>query len=161
MTRVELQPGNMYVLMDKRVDRAFSLYHLLRSSGREVMVVARMHPERLHKDFGIPPEAVSWLSNTQGPRIVNPQSVGLLTDTMVRVFEKGTGAAVIMEGVEYVMTQNDFTKVLKMTNFLYETVAVHQALLIITLDPQAFSEKELALMTREAVTISPEDEVGL
>jgi hypothetical protein len=37
-------------------------------------------------------------------------------------------------------------------------VAVHQALFIVTLDPQAFSEKELALLTREAVLIGEKDE---
>lgn len=161
MGLVELQPGNLFIIMDKKADRAFALYRTIKASGREVSVVARMHPERLLKDFQIPPEDVVWLSSSTGPRVVNPQSVGILTDTMVRIFEKETGATVILEGLEYLMTQNDFTKVLKMVNFLYETVAVHQATIILTLDPQAFSEKELAYLTREAVVAGERDEIVL
>jgi hypothetical protein len=48
-----------------------------------------------------------------------------------------------------------------MVNFLYETVAVHQATIILTLDPQAFSEKELAYLTREAVVAGERDEIVL
>lgn len=161
MARVELQAGNLYIIMGKRPDRAFDLFKSIKGGGREAMVFARMHPERLEKDFGIPREAVTWLSNSNGPGIVNPQSVGILTDNMVRLYEKDTGPTIIFEGVEYLMTQNDFGKLLKMINFLYETVAVHQGTMVITLDPQAFSEKELAYLTREAVVVEEGDELVL
>lgn len=161
MGRIELQPGNLYILTGKKPDRVFGLYSSIKSSGRETAVFARMHPERLEKDFGIPPEAITWLSNTNGPRIINPQNVGILTDSMVRLFENDTGPAVIFEGIEYIMTQNDFTKVLKMVNFIYETVAVHQGIMIVALDPQAFSEKELAYLTRESIVVDEKDELDV
>ena len=159
MARVDLELGSLYILLAKSSDRAFGLYHEIGGAGGQVTVVARAHPDRLLKEFGIPREDVLWLSSTTGERVINPQSVGILTDTMVRAFEREPGATVIMEGLEYLVTQNDFSKVLKMVNFIYETVAVNQGVMVITIDPQAFTEKELAFLLREAVTVGTKDQL--
>jgi hypothetical protein len=161
MTKVMLEPGNMYVHYDKKGDQAFGLFADLKSRGKEVVCVARTHPERLQKDFGIPPECVIWLSNSGAPKSVNPESIGILTDGLLRVYEKGPDATVILEGMEYLMTENDFGKVLRLVNFLYEAVAVNRGMLIISLDPAAFTEKELAYLTKEAITLQADDQMSL
>lgn len=161
MVRIELQPGNVYVLLGKKPDRAFQLFKVFKARGREARVVARMHPERLETQFGIPRESVTWLSNSGGPGSVHPQDIGVLTDGMMRLYERDVGLAFIVEGIEYLMTQNDFGKMLRVVNFVYEAVAVHQGLMIMTLDPEAFSEKELAYLTRESVVVSEKDEMVL
>ncbi len=161
MALVVLEPGNICIIMSKRAERAFRLYKDLRERGREVEVFARMHPERLEKEFGIPSSNITWLSNVNGPRVIGPQSMGILTDSILRLFERNPQPVVILEGLEYLMAQNDFGKVLKMYDYLYEVVALRQGLLILPLDPQAFSEKELAYLTREALVINEGDEVSI
>jgi hypothetical protein len=161
MALVVLEPGNICIVMGKRADRAFQLYRAFKEGGREVAVFARMHPERLEREFGIPPSSVTWLSNVNGPRVIAPQSMGMLTDSIVRLYEKDSGPVVILEGIEYLMAQNDFGKVLKMFDFIYEMVAMRQGLLILPLDPQAFSEKELAYITREALVVNEGDEMSM
>jgi len=160
MTRETLEPGNLYIILDKKGDRAFGLFAGLRSRSKAIRCVARTHPERLEMEFGIPPECIIWLSNTGAPNSVNPQNIGILTDTLLRVYENSPEASVILEGMEYLMTQNDFGKVLRLVNFLYEAVAMNQGMLIITLDPEAFSEKELALLSREAIALSAQDQIS-
>ncbi len=152
MAQIELKPGSLYILQDKKADRALGLYNLLKSKDREILVVSRLHPDRLLEDFQIPSSNVFWLSNSAGPRNINPQNIGILTDTLIRLYEKGD-AAVILEGIEYLMLQNDFSKVLKLMNYLYESVAVNHGMLVITLDPEAFNTKEFALLTKDAELI--------
>ena len=154
----ELRPGTFYVFQEKRADRALGLYNLLTAKGKDVLVVARMHPDRLQEDLKIPSSRVYWLSNTAGPRNINPQNIGILTDLLVRTVEKGD-EAVIFEGVEYLMLQNDFQKILKLFNYLYESVAINRGILIMTLDPAAFNVKELALLTKDAEIIDQGDSV--
>ncbi len=149
MAQIELKPGSLYILQDKRADRALGLYNLLKSDGREILVVSRLHPDRLRDDFQIPGSSVFWLSNSAGPRNINPQNIGILTDTLIRMYEKGD-AVVILDGIEYLMLQNDFSKVLKLMSYLYETVAVNRGMLIISLDPEAFNLKEFALLSKDA-----------
>jgi len=161
MTMVTLEPGNLYILFDKKGDRAFGLFSELRTGGKEVHCVARTHPDRLQKEFGIPTENIVWLSNSGASKSVNPQSIGILTDSLLRVYEKNPDSTVILEGVEYLMTENDFGKVLRLVNFLYESVVMSHGLLIISLDPEAFEEKELAFLTKEAIILQPSDEIAI
>jgi hypothetical protein len=161
MALVLLEPGNICMVMGKKADRSFGLYKVFKERGREVEVFARMHPERLEREFGIPQSSATWLSNVNGPRTLNPQSMGVLTDSMVRLYNKEPSPVVILEGIEYLTAQNDFVKVLKMFDYLFEMVSIRQGLLILPLDPQAFSEKELAYLAREALVIDVDDEMSI
>ena len=161
MALVVLEPGNICIIMSKRAELAFRLYSSFVERGRDVAVFARMHPERLEKEYGVPRSSVTWLSNVNGQGVVAPQSMGILTDSIVRLYERSPPPTVILEGLEYLMAQNDFGKVLKMYDFLYEVVALRQGLLVLPIDPQAFSEKELAYLTREALVIKDDDDVSI
>jgi hypothetical protein len=158
LAQIELKPGTLYIFQDKRADRALGLYNLMKSKNSEVLVVTRLHPDRLIEDFQIPSSNVFWLSNSAGARNINPQNIGILTDTLIRTYEKG-GAAVILEGIEYLMLQNDFSKVLKLMSYLYESVAVNHGMLVITLDPEAFNTKEFALLTKDAELVGETESV--
>jgi archaellum biogenesis ATPase FlaH len=158
LAQLELKPGTLYIFQDKKADRALGLYNLMKSKVNEVLVVTRLHPDRVNEDFNIPASSVFWLSNSAGPRNINPQNIGILTDTLIRTYEKG-GTAVIFEGIEYLMLQNDFSKVLKLMSYLYESVAVNHGILIITLDPEAFNTKEFALLTKDAELVGETESV--
>ncbi len=158
MAQIELKTGSLYIFQDKKADRALRLFNLLKSKDKEVLVVTRLHPDRLKEDFQIPPSNVFWLSSSAGPRNINPQNIGILTDTLIRAYEKGE-AAVILEGVEYLMLQNDFSKVLRLMSYLYESVAVNRGMLIITLDPEAFNTKEFALLSKDAELVGETESV--
>jgi len=161
MSVVVLEPGNICIFMGKRADPAFQLYRHLKEAGREVEVFSRMHPDRLEKDFGIPRSCVTWLSNTSGASTIGAQSMGRLTDAIVRMYDRTPSPVVILEGLEYLMAQNDFGKVLRMLDFVYEVVAMRQGTFLLPLDPQAFSEKELAYLSREALVVDEDDDVSM
>jgi hypothetical protein len=158
---VELQPGNLYVFKARRPDRIFHLYNDFVNNGNTILCVTRLHPDQLKEDFGIPSERVLWLSNTVGARNVNPQNVGILTDSLIRFFEGTPKAVVILDGLEYLVMQNDFGKVLRFVNYLYEAVAVSKGVLVTTIDPRAFSTKELAFLERNSITVEEQDEVAV
>ncbi|MFP4169646.1 MAG: DUF835 domain-containing protein [Methanomassiliicoccales archaeon] len=144
---------------EKKARKIFRLYHRLREAGAEVLCVSRVHPDHLEEGFGIPRESTLWLSNKVGDRNINPMNVGILTDRLIRFLEGSERGAVLIEGVEYLVMQNDFDKVLKMVNFLYESVAITKGTLVISIDPRAFNQKELAFLERSATVVEEGDEL--
>jgi hypothetical protein len=66
---------------------------------------------------------------------------------------------VLVEGVEYVITFNDFKKVLKSLDSLNETTWVTKSRLMIFVDPRAFDEKELALLERDRKVVKKSEGV--
>ncbi len=157
---VELRPGYLYIFRARKPDRILRLYHDFVRNGNDVLCVTRLHPDQLKEDFGIPPEKVMWLSNSVGARNVNPQNVGILTDTLIRYLEKGPDSIVILDGLEYLVMQNDFAKILRFLNYLYESIAVNKGILVTAVDPRAFSTQELAFLEKNAVTVDEQDEIS-
>jgi hypothetical protein len=154
-----LAPGTFYVFEDKKADRMLAVLKHWKGNGNRALCVSRIHPDRLKEDFGIEPSDVLWLSNSTGPRNVNPQNITILTDMLMRFFERGPGGIVAFEGVEYLVMQNDFARVLRLINYLYESVAVSQNVLIVTIDPRAFNPKELAYLEKDAEIVRESDQV--
>jgi archaellum biogenesis ATPase FlaH len=118
-----------------------------------------MHPDQLGEEYGIPQEQTIWISQTVGPRNINPQNMGILTETVVRFLSANIKSIVFLEGLEYLIAQNDFTKVLKFINHAYEAAAINRGIMVFLVDPRAFSAREMAFLEKCAVAICEGDEV--
>jgi hypothetical protein len=79
----------------------------------------------------------------------------------VGFYEEGEDRVVLLEGLEYMMMQNDFNKVLRLVNYLYESVAITRNVLLVSLDPRAFSGKELAFLEKSAIVIDEREKITI
>jgi hypothetical protein len=127
-------------------DSASDTLQFLIPSG---LVVTREFPENVRKAYGLEVTPIIWLTESQGERRIAPTSIAVLTDTMIRFMESNPNSIVLLEGVEYLTTFNDFKRVLKSLDSLTETAWVTRARLIISVDPKAFDSKELATLERD------------
>jgi hypothetical protein len=80
---------------------------------------------------------------------------------MIRFMENNPNSIVLLEGVEYLMTFNDFRRVLRSLDSLNETAWITKARLLITVDPKAFDQKDLAMLERDRKVLRGSDEIGL
>lgn len=113
------------------------------------LVVTRDYPEHVRKQGGLTVTPIIWLTESPGERRIAPTSLAVLTDTIIRFMESNPNSIVLLEGVEYLVTFNDFKKVLKSLDSLNETTWVTKSRLLISIDPRAFDPKELALLERD------------
>jgi archaellum biogenesis ATPase FlaH len=67
----------------------------------------------------------------------------------------GQNAVVLVDGFEYLIAHNDFSSVLALLHDLNEIVALHDAILLIPMDPSSFNEREFALIRRETCLLGP------
>jgi hypothetical protein len=164
-------PRGVYLVEDEKPGQAFSLFTELvtlpLSPEAEIpakepspsetlqflipkgLVVTREYPETIRTEYKIEVTPIIWLTESPGDMRVSPTSLAVLTDTIVRFMENNPNSIVLVEGVEYVVTFNDFRKVLKSLDSLTETAWVTKSRLMIAIDPRAFEEKELALLERD------------
>jgi archaellum biogenesis ATPase FlaH len=71
--------------------------------------------------------------------------MNLITDFI----NKGKDSIVILEGLEYLIAQNNFDIVLKFIQTLRDLVLLENSRLIIPLNKDAFNQKELAQLEKE------------
>jgi len=164
-------PRGIYLIEDEKPGSAFSIFSELvtlplspdaKIPGREEsasatleflipqgLVVTREFPDSIRKNFNLQVTPIIWLTESPGDMRIAPTSLAVLTDTIVRFMETNPNSIVLIEGIEYMVTFNDFRKVLKQLDSLNEMAWVTNGRLLISVDPRAFDERELAMLERD------------
>ena len=151
-----LRRGNAYLIKEKRPEKAASLVNLYLTEGRKCMVVSRSPPGTMVAE-GDENASTHWLASDLGRGILDPQNLGLLSDTMINFLSLEDGEMLVLEGMEYLCVMNSFKAVLKMLYRLVEATTRLGKVSVITLDPVAFDAREMALLERETQTMDQEE----
>jgi len=169
-------PRGVYLVYDERPDSAMSLFSELvtlplrpdaaipveKGSAVETLeyliprglMVTRAFPDEMRAKYGLQATPIVWLTESVGDMRIAPTSLAVLTDTLMRFMENNHNSIVLLEGVEYVITFNDFRKVLKSLDLLNETAWITKARLILAVDPNTFDLKEKAMLERDRIVLA-------
>ncbi len=112
------------------------------------MIVTRQFPNDVRTEHFIQTTPIVWLSTVAGKDNMDPAKLSLLTDYLVNFMERSHNGVVLVDGIEYLVTSNDFQKVLKAVDRWTETAMTSNCRLILSLDPRVF-ESEGAGPARE------------
>ncbi len=154
---VQMTPGWSYVVKEDRPDRGFSLFTSLLAQGGRGLCISRTHPNVLRQKYGFISESL-WLTKTEraqaasvegDPEYVSPNNLAHLASEIKEFLAKGERGVIIIEGLEYLNTQNDFKSVLKFVQLINEQVVLDKGYLIMPVDEGTMDSKEFSLIERE------------
>jgi two-component system cell cycle response regulator len=154
---VQLLPGWSYVIREERPERSFAIYSDLLSKGARGLCISRSHPDVLRQKYGFKGEAI-WLTKTETAQpppqskdieYVSPNNLARLASSVRDFLSKGENGTVIVEGLEYLTTQNDFKSVLKFVQLINEQVVLDKGYLLMPVDGSTMDPKEFSLVERE------------
>jgi DNA-binding response OmpR family regulator len=146
--RYELRRGFGYVVKEQKPRKSFEIFADQVTHKIQGLCVTRQHPDIMRKEWRLEKTPIIWLSNQLGKVYVNPTNIGILSDTIIRFVEKSGDSIVLIDGVEFLMVNNDFTKVLRMIHHITEAVMEYKSRLLISVDPRALDTREMALLER-------------
>ena len=150
-----VEKGFIYLVKEKRPNISFSMYTEATSHGAKGMLVVREHPNRLKQMHEFEAAKILWLTRRVGVDHIDPTELSLLNLEITKFVQGTPKSVVLLEGLEYVITQNDFETVLRFVNHLHDFVLAHDCAVIIIIDPRVLSTRELALLERSARIVEP------
>lgn len=150
---IDLEQGLCYIVRERKPFLAFALFENGISGGLAGLCVTRQFPNRLRDAFSIGDARVIWLSHTPGTDHHNPTSIGTLATIISSFIERYERCMVIIDGLEYLVINNGFQQVLRFLEHVNEQVMQSKSTVLIPISPNAFSEKELALLERNVETV--------
>jgi hypothetical protein len=154
---VQLISGWSYVIKEERPEKSFALFTALIAKGGRGLCISRTHPDTLKQKYKFEAEAL-WLTKTEtaqppsdakGVEYVSPNNLAHLASAIREFFAKGPDGAVIIEGLEYLTTQNDFRSVLKFIQLINEQVVLDKGYLFVPVDEATMDSKDFSLIERE------------
>ena len=158
VTTITMSPGSSVLVREERPDRGFSIFGSLLARGSSGLSVTRTEPSRVIEKYGLNADAISfiWLTRIEKEEIVqNGRRYGIgnslpnLAAGIRSFYGKQEGCAVLLEGMEYLITQFDFRPVLKFIQMIAEQAEYSRGYLIITADHRSLDERDYRLLEKE------------
>ncbi len=151
--KYKLQPGRSYVVEESPPDISFDAFSNMISAHEEGRIpvglaVTRQHPDLVRQKYGLERTPIYWLATKAGPDVIAPTNLGILTHTLINFVEEHENGVILLDGIEYLVSNNDFPKVLRMIDQVNDHISQSSTMMILPVDPRAFDTKEVALLER-------------
>jgi hypothetical protein len=153
-TEVLLELGLGYVVYEKIPDMSIQLFQQHVDQGERGLLVSRKFPEHTKSKHNLSNVEYVWLSTAEGEsNWIDPCNLSKLHHVITDFIRNAPVSIILLEGFEYLMVRNSFLTALKFVQSIMDEVVLHQSHLILSINPDAFSKAELALIRRELVEL--------
>ena len=146
---VVLEPGKAYLLSDEKSDRAFQIFASKLSKGAKGLAITRIYPDEARHRYRLRGASIVWLSRGYGRERIRPTNLGALVQEVERFVSGTKDTVVLLDGLEYLLVQNDPQKVVKFVQTLSDTASVHRTRILIPFNVKTVDEPLRALITRD------------
>jgi hypothetical protein len=142
-----LDAGEAYIVAQGNA-RALKVFDDELKKGYRGLCISRTHPRKLREGYELRNATLVWLTTDGGGDALQ----GLSVKVSKFVYAKPKGI-VLIDGLEYLIVQNDFPKVMKFLQNLKDMLQAKGAKMLLPLDLHALVENQRALLTREFKTL--------
>ena len=150
-----LEPSVTYLVEEERPDLAYKLFQEAAAQGIRGMIVSRTYPKNLRKALDLGDTPVFWLTNAMSDEAIGPKDLERLTLAIRRYLDEGGGQMVLIDSLEYIITNNKFVSVLRLIQTIRDLVAVHKAVGIVSIKSSTLEPSKLASI-RESSRYTPQ-----
>ena len=153
-----IREGSSIVVREEKPDRAFAIYRSMLSGGSTGLSVTRTDPNRIIEKYHLDTDRTVfvWLTKIEKDEIVQGGRRYLIRNNLpnlaaeIRTFYgRAKGGIVILEGIEYLVTQYEFRPVLRFIQMVREQAEYSGGYFIVTVDPQTIEDRDYRLLEKE------------
>ncbi len=150
-----LQDGRSYLIEEDRPDEAYRLLARSVGDGKGGLLITRANPRRVREKLSLESVRILWLTDREGSQ---EETIAPALERIVYEIEgymsKHPQAAIMIDGLEYLISNNSFDAVLKFVRRLVDTVSEGRHIFLISLGPATVKEQELRMLEREMEVVS-------
>ena len=149
MKKFHLEEGVSYLFEDETMDNVFDVFLNFVSTGTSGLCISREYPPRLSKNKSLKNIPIIWLTRQKADNHLDPVQLNLISHTIQEFITNNQQSIVILDGLEYLIIQNEFKPVLRLIQHIRDEVYIQKANLLIPLSSHALAETEIKLLERE------------
>ncbi len=148
-----VERGYSYLFKEKRPVKAFNTFAKLSAAeDSQPLLVARTPPSQVEDEYKHKPERMIWLSRVESERDyvehMSPRPLAQLLDKITTFIEENEKPVVLLEGIEYLISETSFDDALKFMDSITPDIATRKGILIVPVDERTMGVKEFSLLAR-------------
>ncbi|HYY48694.1 MAG TPA: isoleucine--tRNA ligase [Thermoplasmata archaeon] len=143
-----LKESSTYLVKEAAPAEAYSLFQIAQKAGKRGMVITRAFPQKIRERFGVADLPILWLSNVGKEDTVRPKDLEKLSLAVEQFLAREKGI-ILLDAIEYLVTNNNFLTVLRLVQSIRDQVAINHAILLLTVSPSSLDPHQMTLLERE------------
>lgn len=143
-----LEPGFTYLIKEEKGVRSYSLFVEAIEKGVKGFCVTRDYPLKVRSKYNLGDTPVIWLTNIGKDDSLRPKDLEKLSFSLEQFLSKN-GGIILLDGLEYLITNNNFLTVLRFVQSLRDQVAIHHSILMLAMNPSTLDPHEMNLLEKE------------
>jgi len=147
----ELQPGKVYLFKEDTPKEAYSELKEALNWGFECLCVTKLHPQKIRERYGMGKASVIWLTfkESNAEKAINPKRLDELSKAISKFVNTTSRSAILLDCFREIIMVNGFERATRFLKEVKEICKVNNSNMLISLNPEMFGEKELAVMEKE------------
>lgn len=151
--KVEIESGYAYLLEDSDRDTAYELFSKVKDQDQTGLFITRNHPRKIIRKFNLKASQYLWLTKMDGANNVRPDNIESLKRKGERFLSTHQKDIMLIEGIEYLFSHNNFDEVIDLVRFFKDLGSVTDSILIISGAPSVLKKQEFEALKREVDTV--------
>lgn len=157
MQVTELKKGCVYIILEKTAQKSYEIFKEFLKERYSGLVITRTFPKKILEEYSFDLSEIYWLAKMKGNgNEIDPNDLVQLSHKIRIFIEKNQNPVILFDGLEYLITQNNFNTVLKFIQIVNEYVSSSSTIFLLPIIPATFSQNELALLEREVKILNTE-----
>jgi CBS domain-containing protein len=148
--KYDLRAGVSYLIEEDRPDRSVDIFVDQVLHGKQGLAITRINPSRIREKYGLKKTPIIWLTNVSSEgESIYPTDLEQLSLLITNFITKATRGVVLLEGLEYLITNNSFNRVMHMLEYIRDKVSTSKSFFLAPISPRSLDERDLKLLERE------------
>jgi archaellum biogenesis ATPase FlaH len=143
-----LKDSSSYLVKEAKPEEAYRLFLAALGAGKKGMVITRLFPRKVRERFGLSNLPIVWLSNVGKGDSVRPKDLEKLSMSAEQFLVRERGV-ILLDAVEYLVTNNNFLTVLRLVQAIRDLAAVNNGVLLLSVNPSTLDAQQMTLLERE------------
>jgi len=160
--KFKLEEGISYMIMEESPGLSFEIFLDMVTHDHEGICISRMFPRRIRSNYKLKETPVLWLCSDEGEKeknCIGYPHLGRLYELISSFLKDSSRPVVLLDGFEYLITQNEYKSTLKFLQVIIENIAMSGGILILPINPPAMDEKDLNLLIREMTVVRDREQL--
>lgn len=145
-----VKKGQSYLINEEKPKKSNEIFVNLVTHGVHGLYITRRPPKEIRDEYGLKRTPIIWLTHEKiSENHIDPTDIVELSHTIKEFIKKTTNGVVLLDGIEYLITQNEYKEILKFIQSLDDSIAISGSRLIIPIDSSTLTEQQFHLLKRE------------
>ena len=148
----EIDWGGAYLINSKGFEFALNIFsELSKETSNKGLCITRVHPDKLKSETLSADVTKLWLSNTSAENSISPGNITKLAHVINEQMKTSDKSIILLDGLEYLINNNDFPKILKFIEAMHEKIVLSNGILLLPINRSAMEVRDFELLENELV----------